>query len=117
MIIAVDGPTASGKGTLAARLALRSRDEAREFFHRLRLHFLDLNRAPWESAAFAEQLRRIRDFAADQCEREGAVIAAGPLRLALVETPLEAEIYRAPRMKPATKADLALRPPDETDHP
>ena len=102
---------------LAARFALNNRDEAREFFQRLRLHVLELNRAPWESAAFAEQFRRIRDFAAGQCEGEGAMTAAGPLRLALVETPLEAEIYRAPRMKPATKADLALRPPDETDHP
>ena len=102
---------------LAARFALNNRDEAREFFQRLRLHVLELNRAPWESAAFAEQFRRIRDFAAGQCEGEGAMTAAGPLRLALVENPLEAEIYRAPRMKPATKADLAMRPPDETDHP
>jgi V/A-type H+-transporting ATPase subunit A len=102
---------------LDARLVLGSRDEAREFFQRLRLHVLELNRAPWESEAFAEQFRRVREFAAGPCEREGAVTTAGPLRLALVETPLEAEIYRAPLMKPATKADLAMRPPDETDHP
>ena len=102
---------------LAARFALNNRDEAREFFQRLRLHVLELNRAPWESAAFAEQFRRIRDFAAGQCESAGLAAVAGPLRLALVENPLEAEIYRAPRMKPATKADLAMRPPDETDHP
>ena len=102
---------------LAAPFALGNRDEAREFFQRLRLHVLELNRAPWESEAFAEQFRRIREFAAGPCEREGAVTTAGPLRLALVETPLEAEIYRAPLMKPATKADLAMRPPDETDHP
>jgi len=102
---------------LAAPFALENRDEAREFFQRLRLHVLELNCAPWESAAFAEQLRRVREFAAGQCRGEGVSASACPLRLALVEAPLEAEIYRAPRMKPATKADLAMRPPDETDHP
>jgi V/A-type H+-transporting ATPase subunit A len=102
---------------LAARFALNNRDEAREFFQRLRLHVLELNRAPWESEAFAEQFRRIREFAAGQCEGEGASASTCSLRLALVEPPLEAEIYRAPLMKPATKADLAMRPPDETDHP
>ncbi|MBS1223069.1 MAG: V-type synthase alpha chain, partial [Proteobacteria bacterium] len=77
---------------LAARFALRNRDEARAFFQRLRLHVLDLNRAPWGSEAFAEQLRRIRAFAAGQSEGENALAATGPLRLALVENPLEAEI-------------------------
>jgi len=102
---------------LAARLALGSRDEARNFFQRLRLQVLDLNRAPWESEAFAEQIRHVREFAAGQCENAGTSAATGPLRLALVENPLEAEIYRAPRMKPVTKSDLAMEPPDETDHP
>lgn len=100
---------------LAAPFALNDRDEAREFFQRLRLHLLELNRASWKSETFAEQFRRVCEFAAGQ--GEGAVIAAGPLRLALVENSLEAEIYRAPLMKPATKADLTMRPPDETDHP
>jgi V/A-type H+-transporting ATPase subunit A len=102
---------------LGARFVLGSRDEAREFFQRLRFHVLELNRASWESAAFAEQLHRVREFAAGQCEGEEASASTCPLRLALVETPLEAEIYRAPLMKPATKTDLAMRPPDETDHP
>ena len=104
------------EGLLAARFALRNRDEARAFFQRLRLHVLDLNRAPWESAAFAEQLRHIRAFAAGQSEGENALAATGLLRLALVENPLEAEIYRAPHMKLAAPSDLALRPSDETDH-
>jgi V/A-type H+-transporting ATPase subunit A len=102
---------------LAARLALGSRDEARNFFQRLRLQVLDLNRAPRESEAFAEQIRRVREFASGQCENAGTSAATGPLRLAFVENHLEAEIYRAPRMKLATKSDLAMEPPDETDHP
>jgi len=102
---------------LAAPFALRNRDEARTFFQHLRLQVLDLNRAPWESEAFAEQFRRIREFAAGPCESVGTSVATGPLRLALVENPLEAEIYRAPRMKPATKSDLFMEPPDATDHP
>jgi hypothetical protein len=102
---------------LAARLALGSRDEARNFFQRLRLQVLDLNRAPWESEAFAEQMRHVREFTAGQCENAGTSATTGPLRLAFVENHLEAEIYHAPRMKLATKSDLAMEPPDETDHP
>jgi V/A-type H+-transporting ATPase subunit A len=100
----------------AARLILSSRDEARKFFQRLRLQFLDLNRAAWESEAFAEQFRRVRDFAANQSESETALTATDPLRLALMESPLEAEIYRVPRMKPVTQSDLAMEPPDAPDH-
>lgn len=100
---------------LAARFALNSRDEARDFFQRLRSQFLDLNRAPWESDAFAEQFRRVRECAASQSET--TLIATDPLRLALVENALEAQIYRAPRMKPATQSDLAMEPPDAPDHP
>ena len=104
---------------LAARFALNSRDEARDFFQRLRLQFLDLNRAPWESDAFAEQFRRVREYAASQSESESkmTLTATDPLRLALVENSLEAEIYRAPRMKPATQSDLAMESSDAPDHP
>lgn len=100
---------------LAARLVFPNRAEARDFFQRLRLQALELNRAPWASAAFAEQFHRLRETVARQTAAESA--ASGVLPLALVEETLEADIYRAPRMKPASRSDLALEPPDAPDHP
>lgn len=47
---------------LEAKFSLKDKDEARDFFHDLRHHFIDWNYKPWESDEFKKQEKEINDL-------------------------------------------------------
>ncbi|MGC9451613.1 MAG: V-type ATP synthase subunit A [Oceanipulchritudo sp.] len=101
---------------LHAPLTLKSRDEARRFFHQLRQHLLDLNGAAWQSDEFEQRMNRVREHTATAINREEAGHMP-VLELALVESELDSPIVRQRRMHPGSYQDLRFSEEEnEADH-
>jgi len=98
-----------------APLALRVRDDARRFFHKLRQHLLDLNGSDWNSDEFRQVWSQVREHFESRVDHEAA--GSGPvLRPALIETDLDSPITRPRRMRPESHKDLLFSEEEDEAH-
>jgi len=98
---------------LAVPLKLESRDEARNFFQRLRVAGLELNRASWGSEDFLSRLAAFRALHETRREAAGSAVIA-PLPLAVVPD-IEAAVRRLARLEYGSESSLEIGSEDEED--
>jgi len=99
MIIAVDGPTASGKGTIAARLAEHfglKRLDTGALYRAVGLAVLDAGKDPSDEGAAVETARKIDLHAIDERRIRTAAAAAAASKVAVFHD-VRAALYEAQR--------------------
>ena len=112
----VDGATSDERQTavfslinkiLDAVFEFKNKEDARKFFHNLRLFFLDYNGSEWGSDGFNENEIRIKELTAKYL-KETPKTEAASLRQALVESDMESSFRRTKKAKTLKKERLSL---------
>jgi len=96
---------ALAEGILKAKFSLKDRDEARDFFHDLRQHFIDFNGLDMDSAEFEPKEREIKELLSANRE-EMAETDDTHLEQAFVEGERDPRIWRPERRRPVKDKSL-----------